>query len=111
MPPDALEQLAKATGTDDGDWGYPARPGIEVRANAQPNAPVIDRLGMYFVRVLPDQPTTTGAALGQPQVLRVVTPSGKTGFVPMDAINPLGNDQICYRNDGGAWKIVGYAGE
>jgi hypothetical protein len=43
--------------------------------------------------------------------MRVVTPSGKTGFVPADTIAPLGTDQICYRNDAGAWKVVGYAGE
>jgi hypothetical protein len=106
----ALEQLAKATGTDAGDWGYPQKPGIEVRASAQANAPVIDRLGMYLVRVLQDQPTTNGAAQAEPEFLRVVTPAGKTGFVAADALSPLGNDQLCYRNDAGAWKIVGYAG-
>jgi hypothetical protein len=107
----ALAQLAKATGTEEGEWGYPEKAGVEVRASAQPNAPVIDRLGMNLVRVLPDQPATNGAAQQQaPSTLRVVTPSGKTGFVPEDAISPLGNDQICYRNDAGAWKIVGYAG-
>ena len=108
----ALEQLAKSTGTEPSDWGYPKQAGVEVRASAQANATAIDRLGMYLVRVLPDQPTTTGAApLQAPSTLRVVTPSGKTGFVPADAILPLGNDQICYRNDAGGWKIAGYAGD
>jgi hypothetical protein len=111
----AAEQLAKATGTEPGDWGYPQRAGIEVRATAQPNAPVIERLGLYLVRVLSDQPTTNGAANGAPQqespFMRVATPSGKTGFVASDAIAPLATDQLCYRNDGGAWKIVGFAGD
>ncbi len=106
----AFEQLVKTTGTEAGDWGFPSKAGIEVRATAQPNAPVIDRLGLHLVRVIEDQPT--GAAPQQaPTSLRVVTPSGKTGFVAPDAISPLGNDQMCYRNDAGAWKIAGYAGE
>jgi len=106
----AFEQLVKTTGTEASDWGFPSKAGIEVRATAQPNAPVIDRLGLYLVRVIEDQPT--GAAAQQaPTSLRVVTPSGKTGFVAPDAISPLGNDQMCYRNDAGAWKIAGYAGE
>jgi hypothetical protein len=107
----AAEQLAKATGTEPGDWGYPEKAGLEVRSAPQANAPVIERLGMHLVRVLPEQPATTGAAQQQqPSFIKVVTPSGKTGFVPEDALAPLGNDQICYRNDAGAWKIVGYAG-
>jgi len=108
----ALEQLARSTGTEASDWGYPDKAGVEVRAAAQANAAVVDRLGMVLVRVLPDQPATTGAAPQQaPSFLRVATPSGKTGFVAEDAISPLGNDQLCYRNDAGGWKIVGYAGE
>jgi hypothetical protein len=111
----AAEQLAKATGTEPSDWGYLEKAGVEVRSAAQANAPVIERLGMHLVRVLPEQPATNGAANGaaqqQPSFMRVVTPSGKTGFVPEDAIAPLGTDQICYRNDAGAWKVVGYAGE
>jgi hypothetical protein len=106
----AFEQLVKTTGTEFGDWGFPSKAGIEVRAAAQANAPVIDRLGMYLVRVIEEQPT--GAAPQQPPAfLRVVTPTGKTGFVAADAVSPLGNDQMCYRNDAGAWKIAGYAGE
>ena len=43
-------------------------------------------------------------------MLRVVTPSGKIGFVPADAISPLGNDQLCYVKEGGGWKIAGFIG-
>jgi hypothetical protein len=96
---DALEELVKSTGTELRDWGYPDKPGVEVRASAQPNAPVIDRLGMYLVRVLPEP---------SPSHVRVVTPSGKTGFVDADDMTMVGNDQICYRKDGGGWKIAGY---
>ena len=46
-----LEALAKATGTEEGDWGYPTQPGLEMRAAAQPNSPVVEKLGMHFIRV------------------------------------------------------------
>ena len=42
--------------------------------------------------------------------LRIVTPAGKAGYVSVDSIAPLGNDQLCYVKDGGGWKIAGYIG-
>ena len=101
-----LEKLADATKTDIGDWGFTSQDNIEVRATAQPNAPVIDKLGMIFVRVMPDT-----APNASQEFMRVVTPAGKVGFVSAEAINPLGSDQICYGKDAtGAWKIVGMIG-
>ena len=45
------------------------------------------------------------------EFMRVVTPSGKVGFVMAEAINPLGSDQLCYGKDvTGTWKIVGMIG-
>lgn len=104
----ALEDLAKATQTDPSDWGYPLAAGLEVRGSAQANAPAIEKLGMNFVRVMPDDdaPPAQNAA----PMLRIVTPSGKTGFVSGDAIAPLGNDQICYAKDAAGWKITGFIG-
>ena len=107
----AAEQVARDTGTEANDWGYPAKSGVEVRAAAQANAAVIDRLGINLVRVMPDQSMGANASSQALEYLRVVTPSGKVGFVAADAISPLGSDQLCYRNDAGGWKIVGYAGE
>jgi hypothetical protein len=100
----AFDELLKATQTDVSDWGYPVQAGIEVHAAAQGSAPVIDKLGVIFVRVMPEATPASAA------YLRVVTPAGKTGFVSVDAIAPLGNDQICYVKDDGAWKIGGYIG-
>ena len=98
--------LLKATGTEDGDWGYPVQAGVEMRATAQPNSPVVEKLGAHFIRVLEDE------AAGNQQVpmLKVVAPSGKTGYVPADAVSPLGNDEMCYVKEGGAWKIAGFSG-
>jgi hypothetical protein len=99
-----LDELLKTTNTDVTDWGYPVSAGIEVHGLAQAAAPAIEKLGLHFVRIMPD------LASDPPSYLRIATPSGKTGFVSIDSIAPIGNDQICYVKDGGAWKIVGYIG-
>ena len=102
----ALEKLAADTKTDVGDWGFTAADGVEVRVTASQNAPVIEKLGMQFVRVMPDM-----APNASQDFMRVVAPSGKVGFVAAEAINPLGSDQLCYGKDAsGAWKIVGMIG-
>ena len=99
-----IEHLAKATGTDPSDWAYPTQQGLEVRSGPQPNSPVAEKLGLHFVRVMMDQNAQPGP------MLRVVTPSGKTGFVPVEALSPLGSDQICYSKEAGGWKISGFVG-
>ena len=48
----------------------------------QPKAPVIDKLGMHLVRVLPDSAPPENA--NQPPFLHVATPAGKAGFVPAE---------------------------
>jgi len=101
-----LEKLVAATKTDIGEWGFTAEENIEVKASALANAPVIEKIGMIFVRVMPDL-----APNASQEFMRIVTPSGKVGFVPAEAINPLGSDQLCYGKDAaGAWKIVGMIG-
>ena len=70
----------------------------------KPMAPVIDKLGLHFVRIMPE------TASDPPSYMRIATPSGKTGYVSINSIAPIGNDQICYVKDGGAWKIGGYIG-
>jgi hypothetical protein len=108
IDPQAFEALGNATQTDPSEWGYPLNDGVEVRSAAQPNAPVVDKLGMNLVRVLPDTAPPDNA--NQPAFLHVATPSGKTGFVAADAIAPLGGDQMCFTKDASGWKIAGYFG-
>jgi hypothetical protein len=43
-------------------------------------------------------------------MLKIVLPSGKTGFVSADTLAPLGADQMCFIKDGAAWKIAGFIG-
>jgi len=106
--PQDFEALGKATQTDPTDWGYPTKDGVELHAAGQPNSPVVEKLGMYLVRVLPDSapPDNPNA----PLFLHVATPSGKAGYVLADALMPLGGDEMCYTKDAGGWKIAGYFG-
>jgi hypothetical protein len=101
-----MEALLEASQSDIGEWGFPLIDGLAVRDRADANAPVREKLGMHFVRVAPE--TNAPGAIGQ--FIRIVTPAGKYGYVAIDDIAPLGNDQLCYVKDGGAWKIGGYLG-
>jgi hypothetical protein len=101
-----FEELVKSTTTDPGEWAYPMEPSLEMRSSPQLNATVAETLRMHFVRVMPDD----GAGSTDSPMLRVVAPSGKVGFVPIDALSPLGNDQVCYSKDSGGWKISGFIG-
>jgi hypothetical protein len=105
----AFEALMKATQTEAQDWGYPAKSGVEVRGAAKLDAPVIDKIGLILVHVLPDSPPPDSASQ-TPPLLHVALPSGKTGFVLIDALSSLGGDQMCYTKDSGSWKITGYFG-
>jgi hypothetical protein len=100
----AFDEMIKATRTDATDWGYPVSAGIEVHATAQANAPVIEKLGLHFVRIVPE------TRAGPPSYMRISTPGGKAGYVSIDSIAPTGNDQICYVKEAGVWKIGGYIG-
>ena len=100
----ALANLIKATNSDVTEWGYALSAGLAVRATPQNSAPVVETLGLTFVHIMPE------AASDPPSYMRIATPGGKTGYVLIDSIAPIGNDQICYVKDGGAWKIGGYVG-
>jgi hypothetical protein len=105
----AAEQVAKDTGTEPDDWGYPLKGGLEVRAAPQADAPVIEQLGMHLIRVMPED-EHGGAQQPESPFIRVVTPSGKVGYALEDQLSSLDNEQICYIKDATGWKIAGYAG-
>ena len=104
----AFEALLKSTQTEPPDWGYPASDSLEVRDAAKPDAPVIEKLGLVLVRVLPDSAPPENQA--QQAFLHIATPSGKSAFVPLEAMSSLGGDQMCYIKDASGWKITGYYG-
>lgn len=100
-----MDEVARQTGTDPSEWGYPTSPGVDVRAKPNASAPAVDKLGMNLVRLLLDDSESTSA-----EWIKVVTPAGKVGYVPSDALGPLGSDQICYSKAGGSWHIAGFVG-
>jgi hypothetical protein len=108
IDPQAFEALGKETQTDPSEWGYPLKDGVEVHAEAQPNSPVVEKLGLNLVHVLPDSAAPSDP--NAPALLHVATPSGKSGFIAMNAIAPLGGDQMCYTKDSSGWKIAGFLG-
>jgi hypothetical protein len=67
----------------------------------------MEKLGLHLVRVFPDE---SPAAAVHNDSLRIVLPSGKFGYVPIDLVLPLISDQICYRKEGDAWRIAGAIG-
>jgi len=100
-----LADTLKATATDLGEWGYALADGVAVLAAPRAAAPTIDTLNRVLVRVLLEDKPVSAA------YLRVITPAGKVGYADIDAIAPLGEDQLCYVKEGGAWKIGGYIGD
>jgi len=99
-----FEELVKTTQTDPAEWFYLVRNGVEVRAKAQQKAAVIEKLGLHLIRVLQDdqQPNEPLAKVG--------TPSGKTGYIPVEAVRDLVGRLICYVKEADGWKIAGYFG-
>ena len=104
--PKAMQALLEATGSDLAEWGYPTNGNVEVRDKPDAKTPPKQKLGMNFVRVAPDAASEPAPGA----FLRIVTPEGKFGYVTIDDIAPLGNDQLCYGKEGGEWKIAGYVG-
>ena len=105
-----FEALTNATQTDPTEWAYPRTAGVEMRAAAQPNAPVVERLGLTLVRVIIDDSPANAVNAAAANWLRVVAPSGKVGFVAINTLNTLVSDQICYSKDASGWKIAGIIG-
>jgi hypothetical protein len=103
----AAEELLNTTQTDPSEWGYPTKDSIEVRAEPSATSPVVDKLGLYLVRAYPDDSPANAV---QADFLRIVTPSGKLGYVQVDSIAALASDQLCYIKEGNAWKIAGVIG-
>jgi hypothetical protein len=84
----AADEIANATQTDATDWIYPTRDGVEVRA--LDNDSPANAVTVTFVKV--------------------AAPSGKSGYVPVDAVRAVVGPQMCYAKDASGWKIAGFVG-
>jgi hypothetical protein len=103
----AADELANATQTDATDWVYPVRDGVEVRSGPQSTAAVVEKLGLYLVRAIDDD--SPANAVTQ-EFVKVMTPSGKSGYVSVDAVKAVVGPQMCYLKDASGWKIAGFLG-
>jgi len=108
IDPKAFEALVQATQTEPPEWGYPITDGVEMRSAPTPTAPVVEKLSLTLVRVLPDSAPPQHPS--QPAFLHVAAPSGKSGLVLADSLSGLGGDQMCYAKEASGWKIAGYFG-
>jgi hypothetical protein len=103
----AADELANATQTDASDWVFPVRDGVEVRAQANAGAPVVEKLGLFLIRVLPDDSPANAVMAA---FVKIMTPSGRVGFVATEAVLPIGGEQLCYIKEGNVWRIAGFYG-
>jgi hypothetical protein len=98
----AFDDLLKATNSEADDWNYVVEDNVEVRASDRDGAPVIEKIGPILVRIIEGEEGD--------DYIRIMTPSGKIGFVLGEQLGMLTQDQICYRKEGANWKIAGYIG-
>lgn len=107
----ARDKLLDDTQTDGIEWLYPRAAGLRVRAAPQASAPVIETLGLHFVRVLGFNDTSGDADPIRIAWAQVATPSGKIGYVaPGTLVSPY-TDRLCFSKDAaGTWRISGYVG-
>jgi len=107
----ARDQLIDNTHSDGLEWNYPRSAGLQVRVAPQASAPVIETLGLHFVRVLGFDDKDGDIDPVRNAWARVVSPSGKSGFAaPNTLLSPYA-DRLCYGKEGnGPWRIVGYVG-
>jgi hypothetical protein len=108
----AAEQAARTTGAPPQDWAFPTKGSLDVHAAPQPSSPIIEKIGSVLIRIMLEEPTL-GAGDGPPPkpgsyFVRVVTPTGKVGYVVDDAIGALDSDQLCFVKESAGWKIAGY---
>jgi hypothetical protein len=108
----SAEQTAKATGTQLGDWSFPIKGSLDVHAASQPSSPIIEKVGSVLVRIMPGEPLPGAGDAPLPQpgsyFVRIVTPSGKVGYVPDDTVSALDSERLCFVKDAAGWKITGY---
>jgi hypothetical protein len=108
----AAAQTAKATGTQPEEWGFPVKGSLDVHAAGQPASPVIEKVGAVLVRIMPEEPRPGAGDAPLPKpgsyFVRIVTPSGKVGYVPDDTLSALDSDRLCFVKDAAGWKIAGY---
>jgi hypothetical protein len=103
---EGFEALLKKTDTSAlGDWEA-IGPNTNIYAAPRHTAPVIERTGLIFIRT--EHAPADGVIRGW---RRVVTPSGKAGFIREDAAASIFEAQLCIaKNNRGEWRVVSWVG-
>jgi hypothetical protein len=105
----AFTRLLDATYTRPVDWAYPRAAETPLRAAPQPQAAVLGRLGLHFIRLLGFVEQDGEPVPGRGPWARVAAPDGMAGFVAPLSLLSLSGERLCYIKDLiGAWRIAGY---
>lgn len=105
----AYARLLDASYTSAIDWAYPRSDRIAVRAAPQPDAAILDTLGLHFVRLLGFEGPDNVPHPGRSQWARVALPDARRGFVAPGELMSLTAERLCYIKDLVAgWRIAGY---
>ncbi len=101
--------LLDRTRSDAADWSYPPADRLEVRAAANADAAALETLGLHFVRVIGGERQASGHDRARTAWIEIVTPGGRTGFVPPGTLLSQAPERLCYGKDvTGRWRISGY---
>jgi hypothetical protein len=102
----AIEQIQ--SGDEDSEWVYSL---AEVTLTEKPGGGgAVETVSKLALPILVTEPPTR--PLGNnpiPTHYQLLLPSGKTGWIDVDHMQPLAVDKLCYgKQPDGGWKIIGY---
>jgi len=107
-----FEKVRQRIGADDSVEWYFTRADTTATTAPGGGAPagrISGQIAMPVLDVYP--PLPEGQAAPPVTHLRVLLPSGKSGWIPITAALPLATDRLCYAaGPDGAWKIVAFDG-
>jgi hypothetical protein len=106
---DVFDSAKQKIGADDSVEWYFTVAATNVTATPTGGAQV-GRVDQIAVPVLDVFPRTPEGQSGPPTThLKVLLPSGKSGFIPISAALPLVSDRLCYAvMPNGDWKLAGF---
>jgi hypothetical protein len=106
---DVFKNVRQKIGADDSvEWYFTvAETAVTAAPGGGPPVGRVVKLALPVLDVYP--PVPEGQAGPAPTHLKVLLPSGKSGWIPFAAASPLSTDRLCYAHPpGGEWKIVGF---
>jgi hypothetical protein len=102
----AIERIQ--SGDEDSEWVYSL---AEITLTEKPGGGgAVETVSKLAMPVFATEPPTR--PLGNnpiPTHFQLLLPSGKTGWIDVEHVQPLAVDRLCYgKGSDGAWKVVGY---